>query len=100
MLCMKAVPLINDCEVAQDRDWAQRKAEVQMARCDPEVQGIRLWHKVAARWGQTFFFLLEQMLQEKLHSDSAEQMEDRPSSRAKHRSWSSPRVLWCEWFTA
>lgn len=32
------------------------------------------------------FFLLEQMLQEKLHSDSAEQMEDRPSSGAKHRS--------------
>lgn len=25
MLCMKAVPLINDCEVAQDRDWAQRR---------------------------------------------------------------------------
>lgn len=30
-----------------------------------------------------FFFFLEQMLQEKLHSDSAVQVEDRPSSRVK-----------------
>lgn len=66
--CMLTMPLINDCEVAQDRDWAQRKTEVQMAGCDPEVQGTKLCYKVTARREQRLFsFFLEQLLQEMLH---------------------------------
>lgn len=68
-----------------------------MAGCDPEVQGIRLLQGDCKVRTETFFFFFVRANATRETSwggsESAAQMKDRPSFRAKYRSCFDHKVL-------